>query len=133
MGTGYYNAPGGHIEIEETKVEAAIREAKEETGLEVSNLEEVGTLYFQFKDGIRMLGYVFFAHSYTGELIKECDETRPFWCKIKDLDYSMMWEDDKLWLPMAMEGKHFEGYFVFDDKKMLDSKIVEIEDLDLIE
>ncbi len=128
MGTGYYNAPGGHIEIEETKVEAAIRETKEETGLEVSDLEEVGTLYFQFKDGIRMIGYVFFAHNYSGELIKECEETRPFWCKVKDLDYSMMWEDDKLWLPMAIEGKHFEGYFVFDDKTMLDSKIVELEE-----
>lgn len=124
MGTGYYNAPGGHIEIEETKFEAAIRETKEETGLDVSDLKEMGTLYFQFKDGIRMIGYVFFAYSYTGELIDECDETRPFWCKKSDLDYSMMWEDDRLWLPLAMEGKHFEGYFVFDDKTMLDQKIV---------
>lgn len=127
MGTGYYNAPGGHIELEETKLEAAIRETKEETGLEVSDLKEVGTLYFQFKDGIRMIGYVFFAYSYTGEIIDECDETRPFWCNVKDINYSMMWEDDKLWLPMAMAGKHFEGYFVFDDRTMLDSKIVEIE------
>lgn len=127
MGTGYLNAPGGHIEIEETKKEAAIRETKEETGVDVSQLEEVGTLYFQFKDGIRMLGYVFFAHLYSGELIDECEETRPFWCKVNELDYSRMWEDDKLWLPMAISGKHFEGYFVFDDKKMLDSKIVEID------
>lgn len=128
MGTGYHNAPGGHIEIEETKLEAAIRETKEETGLEVSELKEVGTLYFQFKDGIRMLGYVFFAYKYTGELIDECDETKPFWCNIKDIDYSMMWEDDKLWLPLALEGKHFEGYFIFDDKIMLDSKIVVLDD-----
>lgn len=128
MGTGYYNAPGGHIELEETMLEAAIRETKEETGLDVSDLEERGTLYFQFKDGIRMTGHVFFAHSYTGELIDECDETRPFWCDIDKLDYSMMWEDDRMWLPLALQGKHFEGYFIFDDRKLLDSKIVEITD-----
>lgn len=128
MGTGYYNAPGGHIELEETKYEAAVREAKEETGLDMSELEEVGTLYFQFKDGIRMIGYVFFAHKGEGELITECDETRPFWCKVKDLDYSRMWEDDKLWLPIALEGKKFEGFFLFDDLKLLDSRIVVEED-----
>ncbi len=128
MGTGYHNAPGGHIELEETKVEAAFRETKEETGLDVSDLKEVGTLYFQFKEGIRMIGYVFFAYSYLGTLIDECDETRPFWCNVKDIDYSMMWEDDRLWLPLALEGKKFEGYFVFDDRTMLDSKIVVDED-----
>lgn len=128
MGSGYHNAPGGHIELEETKLEAAIRETKEETGLDISDIKEVGTLYFQFKEGIRMIGYVFFAYSYKGELIDECDETKPFWCDIDKLDYSMMWEDDRLWLPLALEGKKFEGYFVFDDRTMLDHKIVVEED-----
>ena len=128
MGSGYLNAPGGHIELEETKVEAAIRETKEETGLDVSDLEERGALYFQFKDGIRMLGYVFFTSTWSGTLIDECEETRPFWTTITELDYSKMWEDDKLWLPMALEGKQFDAYFIFDDRTMLDSKVVERED-----
>ena len=124
MGTGYINAPGGHIEETETKIEAAIRETKEETGLDVSDLKERGTLYFQFKDGIRMLGYVFFAYKHSGELIDECDETKPFWCKVADLDYSRMWEDDILWLPPALEGKKFEGYFIFDGNTLVDSKVI---------
>lgn len=128
MGTGYFNAPGGHIELEETKYEAAVREAREETGLDMSELKEVGTLYFQFKDGIRMIGYVFFAYKYTGTMIKECDETRPFWCPVNKLDYSRMWEDDKLWLPIALEGRKFSGYFLFDDRRLLDSRIVIEED-----
>lgn len=128
MGTGYINAPGGHIELEETKKEAAIRETKEETGLDVSDLEEVGTLYFQFKDGIRMLGYVFFAHSYSGTMIEECEETKPFWCEVSKLDYSRMWEDDILWLPLALDGRKFEGYFLFDGNKLLDSKVVVVEE-----
>ncbi len=128
MGTGYINAPGGHIELEETKYEAAVREAKEETGLDMSDLREMGTLYFQFKDGIRMIGYVFFAYKHEGTLISECDETKPFWCPVKDLDYSRMWEDDRLWLPVALAGKKFEGYFLFDDLKLLDSRVVIEED-----
>ena len=126
MGTGYYNGPGGHIELEETKTEAAIRETKEETGLDITSLEERGTLYFQFRDGIRMLGYVFVTHSYSGTLIDECDETKPFWAKISKLDYSNMWEDDVLWFPLLLGGKKFNGYFIFDDRKLIDSKIEEI-------
>ncbi len=125
LGSGYINAPGGHIELEETKTEAAIRETKEETGLTVSDLEERGILRFQFKDGLRMLGYVFFTSSWEGELIEECEETKPFWTDISTLDYDAMWEDDRLWLPMALEGKKFSGYFIFDDKTMLDSRIDE--------
>ena len=125
LGSGYINAPGGHIELEETKTEAAIRETKEETGLTVSDLEESGILRFQFKDGLRMLGYVFFTSSWEGELIDECEETKPFWTDISTLDYDAMWEDDRLWLPMALEGKKFSGYFIFDDKTMLDSRIDE--------
>ncbi len=127
LGSGYINAPGGHIEETETKVEAAIRETKEETGLDVTDLEERGLLRFQFKDGLRMLGYVFFTSSFSGELLDQTEETKPFWTDIASLDYSRMWEDDRLWLPLALEGKLFEGRFIFDGKTMLDAKVTEEE------
>ncbi|MBQ0071341.1 MAG: NUDIX domain-containing protein [Spirochaetales bacterium] len=128
LGNGYINAPGGHIELEETSVEAAIRETKEETGLDVEDLEEMGTLHFQFKDGLRMLGYVFFAHSYSGDLIDECEETKPFWIKRSELDYSKMWADDPYWLPQMMEGKKFDAYFLFEDRTLLDHKVEILEE-----
>ena len=122
LGDGYYNAPGGHIELEETSTEAAIRETKEETGLTVSDLKERGTLRFQFKDGMRMVCYVFTTSVSEGDL-KECDEAKPFWTDKNNLDYDMMWKDDKLWLPLLLDGKEFEGWFVFDDREMLDAKV----------
>lgn len=122
LGEGYFNAPGGHIELEETSIEAAIRETKEETGLTVSSLKEKGVLRFQFKDGLRMICYVFTTSEWEGEL-KECDEAKPFWIDKKDLDFSKMWADDIIWLPKLLEGEEFEGWFVFDDRTMLDSKV----------
>ena len=106
------------------------RETKEETGLTVSDLEERGTLRFQFKDGLRMLGYVFFTSNWSGTLIDECEETKPFWTDIASLDYSAMWEDDRLWLPLALEGKKVDGYFIFSDLAMIDSKVVESEEIE---
>ena len=40
------------IEEGETGVEAAIREVKEETGIEVCNLEEVGNVVIEYPDRI---------------------------------------------------------------------------------
>lgn len=122
LGTGLVNAPGGHIEAAETADEAAKREFKEETGLEIEELSRRGELSFQFKDGLGEHAYVYFAKGYSGTLA-ECDETRPFWQKKTDLPYDRMWEDDQLWLPIAMSGKLFKGYFIFDGQKMLDHKI----------
>lgn len=67
LGRGLVNAPGGHIEETETALEAAKREFKEETHLEVDNLKLVGRLNFQFRDGLSERGYVYFADSFTGK------------------------------------------------------------------
>ena len=129
MGTGYLNGPGGHIELEETSTEAAIRETKEETGLSVSDLQFRGILRFQFKGGTSMVGYIFYTESFSGEL-KECDEAKPGWYDLEGLDYSRMWEDDRLWLAKMLEGSIVDGSFIFDnDNNMLDYKL-EFEDVE---
>lgn len=129
LGNGYFNAPGGHIEEAETADEAAIRETKEETGADITNLEMRGILRFQFSDGTRELGYVYFA-DYAGGELKECDEARPFWINRNEIPYENMWADDRIWLPHALSGEHFEASFVFDDRTMLSSdlKLISKED-----
>ena len=123
LGKGLVNAPGGHIEEAETASEAAMREINEETGVSITSVEYKGVLEFQFTDGLAMRGHVFFAHEHSGE-IGETDEARPFWCPVSDLPYDKMWEDDRLWLPLALEGRRFTGRFIFDGEKMLSSQLI---------
>jgi 8-oxo-dGTP diphosphatase len=54
-GEGYYAAPGGHIEFGESFEEAARREVREETGLEIADLKllSVGNYIFKREDGER--------------------------------------------------------------------------------
>lgn len=122
LGKGKVNAPGGRIERNETTIEAAIRETTEEIGLVPSNLQKRGELFFIFTDGYSLHATVFFASKFSGIPI-ETDEAIPFWCAIKDIPYVKMWEDDRHWLPLALDGKSFKGYFIFDNEEMLSYKI----------
>ncbi|MCK5673773.1 MAG: 8-oxo-dGTP diphosphatase [Spirochaetales bacterium] len=124
LGKGKVNAPGGRIEPAEMAIEAAVREVQEETGLTPLNVKAVGQLSFIFKDGYSLKGFVYFADDCTGDM-KETDEADPFWQSVDQIPYDKMWEDDKLWLPLAMSGKYIKGHFIFDGDKMISQEIEE--------
>ncbi|MEM9493706.1 MAG: 8-oxo-dGTP diphosphatase [Myxococcota bacterium] len=120
LGKGKVNAPGGKLEVGETPAQAAVREVKEEVDVDVGAVEERGTLRFQFIDGERLALHcvVFVATEFEGEPT-ESREAKPFWCGVDAVPYEQMWQDDQYWLPGVLEGRRFEGDFVFDDEEML--------------
>jgi 8-oxo-dGTP diphosphatase len=122
LGKGKINAPGGRIEASESALQAAIRETSEEVGIVPDTLTETGQLFFEFTNGYKLHGTVFFAAAFTGNLI-ETYEAAPFWCDINSLPYDRMWEDDRHWLPLVLSGKYIKGYFVFDDDVMLGKRV----------
>lgn len=129
LGAGKINVPGGHIEVNETPYEAAVRETREEVHLEVSNLKLMGYLYFRFKDGLTMKGLVYITEKYSGEE-KETDEAKPFWCPLDSIPYDKMWADDIVWIPEVLKGRYFRGYFEFNGDTMTRREVQFYDSLD---
>ena len=124
LGAGKINGPGGRIEAGESPMECAIREVREELRISVRDVKWAGTLRFQFADGYSLHGEVFTAADFDGTPT-ETDEAVPHWFKLNELPYTRMWPDNKLWMPLMLAGKTFDGKFIFDSDTMLDAQIQE--------
>ena len=60
--------PGGHIELHESFVQSAIREVKEETGLDIKNLVLCGTKQFMINANCRYIVFLYKTKSFSGTL-----------------------------------------------------------------
>ena len=106
--TGIYCIPAGRIDQGETAVQAAVRELKEETGLETLEKDLVRFPYdFGVTEILRKKGTifctweVFICKKFTGEIRGKNPETTPEWVNIYDLE--------KLWLTSNTKVAVFEG------------------------
>jgi 8-oxo-dGTP diphosphatase len=122
LGAGKINAPGGRLEPGETAIDAAIRELKEEIGVEATNVRELGQVSFHFLDGYNLHCHVFRGDSCVGTPI-ETDEANPFWVPVAEIPYPRMWADDATWLPHLIAERRFRGRYVFDGDTMLSHEV----------
>ena len=64
--------PGGHVEKVESITESVIREAKEETNLDIENIKYVGMIsWYDMDNNDRIVGFLYETDDFSGELIKE--------------------------------------------------------------
>jgi 8-oxo-dGTP diphosphatase len=122
LGAGKINGVGGRLERGEAPLAGILRETREELGITLIDPIKRGELHFQFLDGYSLFCTVFVASRFDGTPV-ETDEAAPLWFNIGHLPFDEMWEDDKLWLPQALEGKLFRGFFVFDGEKMVSEQL----------
>jgi 8-oxo-dGTP diphosphatase len=128
LGLGKVNGPGGKLDPGENAVDCARRECEEELGIRVHDLECMGEHKFQFVDGYSIHCWVFRTFSYEGDAV-ETDEAVPLWTDIEKIPYEQMWEDDRMWLPLVIDGQRFTARWVFDDDRMLDHDIRLVEEV----
>lgn len=89
--------PGGHVEPGESFVASVIREVKEETGLDISNVQLCGIKQWtHVNHSYRYIVFLFKTNTYSGEL-KSSDEGKVFWIDKKDLfNYQLANDFDRM-------------------------------------
>lgn len=119
LGAGKINAPGGRLDPGETPLQAAIREVQEEVLVTPTGVRPCGQHRFQFVDGYSLHVHVFASDGCDG-VPGETDEAVPLWVPVDQIPYDDMWADDRLWVPLMLEGTPFSGRWIFDGDAIVD-------------
>lgn len=110
--------PGGHVEKVESITESVIREAKEETNLDIENIKYVGMISWYDKDNNdRIIGFLYETNDFSGELIKENIEGTLEFIDYEDLK-NMDGHSDSMGEIFAIyDGKYSEIVLYYEDNK----------------
>lgn len=114
---------GGKFEEGESPEECALREIKEETGIDVFDLKYRGIVTFVSNIYPTEYMHLFKATDFDGD-IKECDEGNLEWILKKDLLSLNLWEGDKIFLKLLDEEIPFFSLKLVYDKDVLKKAVL---------
>lgn len=107
--------PGGKVEFPESIVESTVREVKEETGLEVSNLVYKGLYEYVnpvAKDRYMIFNYI--TYDFKGELIEDGPEGKAVWIPIEEAYKLPMQDSIRRRFPLFFREGTFEIHVEWD-------------------
>lgn len=110
--------PGGHVEKIESITESVIREAKEETNLDIENIKYVGMIsWYDMGNNDRIVGFLYETNDFSGELVKENIEGTLEFIDYEELK-NMDGHSDSMGEIFAIyDGKYSEIVLYYEDNK----------------
>ncbi|MDU5998329.1 MAG: 8-oxo-dGTP diphosphatase [Finegoldia magna] len=110
--------PGGHVEKVESITESVIREAKEETNLDIENIKYVGMIsWYDMDNNDRIIGFLYETDDFSGELIKENVEGTLEFIDYEDLKNMDGHSDSMDEIFAIYDGKYSEIVLYYEDNK----------------
>lgn len=114
ISVGKWNGPGGKIERGESPAQSVVREVMEETSLAVVDPTYHGKIEFYMDGGDELdyLVHVFSARNFSGRP-RSSAEGKVRWFGLEKIPYPKMWDDDRYWLPLLLNGVSFGARFEY--------------------
>ena len=108
---------GGHLEENESPEECIRREAREETGMELTDLRLRGIITFILPAWGNELTFLYTAKTGSAELqLPDCAEGVLEWVPIEKVPELPLWEGDKVFLPLLQSRKEvFSLKLIYDE------------------
>ena len=97
---------GGKFEAGESPEDCVLREAREETGLTLTDYRYCGIVTFVLEGATEYM-HLFSATGFEGEMREDCDEGVLEWISKEQLLSLPMWEGDKIFLRLLDENVPF--------------------------
>lgn len=108
--------PGGKINNGESIAKSTIREVKEETGLDINNLELCGIKnWYNEEKNERSIVFLYKVTSFSGNLILETDEGKNYWISEEELSQKELANNFDIMLKVFEENDHSE--MIYSEEK----------------